>query len=142
MHPITKSIFSLYDQFIKQLYDSQKELSINLIGVNVVDEACLDTIYHASALTPSAIADKLGVTTSAVSQMLQKYEKLNLIQKKPSTKDKRSVVVSLKPHVAKRFEDTYREFDKQMSETLKNLTSHEQTELNRLLIKLMTEGKR
>jgi DNA-binding MarR family transcriptional regulator len=142
MHPITESIFALYDQFIKQLYDSQKELSINLVGVNVVDEACLDTIYHAGALTPSEIAHKLGVTTSAVTQMLKKYEKLHLIQKKPSPKDKRSIVVSLNPHVVKRFEDTYNEFDKQMSERLKNLTSHELAELNRVLIKLMNEGKR
>jgi DNA-binding MarR family transcriptional regulator len=113
-----------------------------LVGVNVVDEACLDTIYHAGSLTPSEIAHKLGVTTSAVTQMLQKYEKLDLIKKTTSKKDKRSIVVSLKPHVAKRFEDTYGEFDKQMSETLKKLTLQEQTELNRLLIKLMNEGKR
>ena len=141
MHPITKSIFSLYDQFIKQLYDSQKELSINLIGVNVVDEACLDTIYHAGALTPSAIAEKVGETPSAVTQMLQKYEKLDLIKKTTSKKDKRSIFVSLKPQVAKRFEDTYGEFDKQMSVTLKSLTLQEQSELNRLLIKLMDKGK-
>ena len=81
MHKITKSIFSLYDSLIKKLYDSQKDLSINLIGVNIIDESCLDFIYHHGALTPSEIAVKLNVTTSAVTQMLQKYDQLKLIKK-------------------------------------------------------------
>jgi DNA-binding MarR family transcriptional regulator len=140
MHKITKSIFSLYDSLIKKLYDSQKDLSINLIGVNIIDESCLDFIYHHGALTPSEIAAKLNVTTSAVTQMLQKYDQLKLIKKKPSLNDKRSFVVSLMPHVTKRFEDTYAELDRYMANTLGCLSKSEQTELNRLLIKLVKQG--
>ena len=140
MHKITKSIFSLYDSLIKKLYDSQKDLSINLIGVNIIDESCLDFIYHHGALTHSEIAAKLNVTTSAVTQMLQKYDQLKLIKKKPSLNDKRSFVVSLMPHVTKRFEDTYAELDRYMANTLGCLSKSEQTELNRLLIKLVKQG--
>ncbi len=140
MHKITKSIFSLYDSLIKKLYDSQKDLSINLIGINIIDESCLDFIYHHGALTPSEIAAKLNVTTSAVTQMLQKYDQLKLIKKKPSLNDKRSFVVSLMPHVTKRFEDTYAELDRYMANTLGCLSKSEQTELNRLLIKLVKQG--
>jgi|688.fasta_scaffold292876_2 DNA-binding MarR family transcriptional regulator len=140
MHKITKSIFSLYDSLIKKLYDSQKDLSINLIGVNIIDESCLDFIYHHGSLTPSEIAAKLNVTTSAVTQMLQKYEQLNLIEKKASLTDKRSIVVSLMPRVTKRFEDTYAELDRYMSNTLGCLSKSEQLELSRLLIKLVKQG--
>ena len=140
MHKITNSIFSLYDSLIKKLYDSQKDLSINLIGVNIIDESCLDFIYRHGALTPSEIAAKLNVTTSAVTQMLQKYEQLKLIEKKPSLNDKRSFIVSLMPHVTKRFEDTYAELDRYMANTLGCLSKSEQLELNRLLIKLVKQG--
>ena len=72
--------------------------------------------------------------------MLQKYEQLKLIEKKPSLNDKRSFVVSLMPHVTKRFEDTYAELDRYMANTLGCLSKSEQTELNRLLIKLVKQG--
>jgi DNA-binding MarR family transcriptional regulator len=63
-----------------------------------------------------------------------------LIEKKASLTDKRSIVVSLMPRVTKRFEDTYAELDRYMSNTLGCLSKSEQLELSRLLIKLVKQG--
>jgi DNA-binding MarR family transcriptional regulator len=69
--------------------------------------------------------------------MLHKYESLDLIEKHPSASDRRSFEVSLKPLVAKRFDETYSLFDQLISKKLGHLTTNEQDKLYLLLIKLI-----
>ncbi len=137
MNQITSAIFSLYDSFIKELYETQKLLSINIQGVNIIDESCLDAIYHYGSISPSDLAHHLQVTKPAITKMLHKYENLDLIEKHPSESDRRSFEVSLKPHVAKRFDETYSLFDQLISKKLSHLSTNEQDKLYLLLIKLI-----
>jgi len=137
MHPITSTVFELYDQMIRQLQASQKDLSINIEGINILDEACLDAIYHFGPIKPSKLAAELGVTKPAVTQILNKYETLGLVDKKAASDDKRSVLVSLKPHIAERFIATYFEFDQSMIQSINQLEPDDQVTLHRLLKKLI-----
>jgi DNA-binding MarR family transcriptional regulator len=137
MNQITSAIFSLYDTFIKELYETQKLLSINIQGVNIIDESCLDAIYHYRSISPSDLAHHLQVTKPAITKMLHKYESLDLIEKHPSASDRRSFEVSLKPLVAKRFDETYSLFDQLISKKLSHLSTNEQNKLYLLLIKLI-----
>jgi DNA-binding MarR family transcriptional regulator len=137
LNQITLAIFSLYDIFIKELYESQKELSVNINGVNIIDESCLDAIYHYESISPSDLSHHLQVTKPAITKMLHKYEGLDLIDKHPSDSDKRSFVVSLKPHVKKRFDETYYVFDQSITKKLHHLGNNEQDTLYLLLNKLI-----
>ena len=137
MNQITSAIFSLYDIFIKELYETQKELSVNIHGVNIMDESCLDAIYHYESISPTDLAHHLQVTKPAITKMLHKYESLDLIEKHPSASDRRSFEVSLKPLVAKRFDETYSLFDQLISKKLSHLSTNEQDKLYLLLIKLI-----
>ncbi len=138
MNQITSAIFSLYDIFIKELYETQKELSVNIHGVNIMDESCLDAIYHFESISPTDLAHHLQVTKPAITKMLHKYESLDLIEKHPSASDRRSFEVSLKPLVAKRFDETYSLFDQLISKKLSHLSTNEQDKLYLLLNKLIT----
>jgi DNA-binding MarR family transcriptional regulator len=138
MNQITSAIFSLYDIFIKELYETQKELSVNIHGVNIMDESCLDAIYHYESISPTDLAHHLQVTKPAITKMLHKYESLDLIEKHPSASDRRSFEVSLKPLVAKRFDETYSLFDQLISKKLSHLSTNEQDKLYLLLNKLIT----
>jgi DNA-binding MarR family transcriptional regulator len=137
VNQITSSIFNLYDILIKELYETQKLLSVNIHGVNIIDESCLDAIHHYGSISPSDLAHHLQVTKPAITKMLHKYENLDLIEKHPSESDRRSFEVSLKPHVAKRFDETYSLFDQLITKKINHLTTNEQNTLYLLLDKLV-----
>jgi DNA-binding MarR family transcriptional regulator len=55
----------------------------------------LDYIEEAGALRPSALAARLGLTTGAVTSVLDGLEKAGLVKRSPNPNDRRSVVVRL-----------------------------------------------
>ncbi len=55
----------------------------------------LDYIEEAGALQPTALAARLGLTTGAVTSVLDRLEKAGLVKRSPNPSDRRSVEVRL-----------------------------------------------
>ncbi|RBW70925.1 MarR family winged helix-turn-helix transcriptional regulator [Bacillus taeanensis] len=58
-------------------------------------QALLILLIHNPHITPTMLADKMGITKSAVSQLLKKLETEGFIKKKQHVKDKRTILVEL-----------------------------------------------
>ena len=75
-----------------------KELRKHISLVSIYSMTELETIAHLSrnpALLPSQLATLTRVKTQSMSQILHKLEKDQLIQRKPCSKDKRKIYISL-----------------------------------------------
>lgn len=65
------------------------------IRITPSEWALLNAVYQAEALSVKAISEKMGVTVSAVSQLLKSLEKENIVERKTDPADKRSALIEL-----------------------------------------------
>ncbi len=63
--------------------------------LRVFDFIVLRTIAHHSGITIRKLSERLGMAHSTVSSMLQRYERLGLVEKNPNDQDKRAVSLSV-----------------------------------------------
>lgn len=86
-------------------------------------------------LTPSALAEKAGVTPPTMTGLLDGLEKAGLVCRKPKPGDRRSLVVELTPKGRKKIDALLPERFRTASQLMGNLAEAEQDELCRLLEK-------
>ncbi|MCC3776550.1 MarR family transcriptional regulator [Streptomyces sp. UNOB3_S3] len=63
-------------------------------GLNFTDLKCLDLARHEKELTAGRIAAATGLSTSAVTAVLDRLERRGFIERRRSTTDRRKVVVA------------------------------------------------
>jgi DNA-binding MarR family transcriptional regulator len=63
------------------------------LGVPAVDLHCLDLVVSGTATTPKQIAERLGMTTGAVTKMLDRMQEQRLVRRVPNPDDRRGVLV-------------------------------------------------
>jgi DNA-binding MarR family transcriptional regulator len=63
------------------------------IGVPVNDLYCLQLIISGIADTPTGLARRMGITTGAVTKMLDRMERERLVRREPDPDDRRRLVV-------------------------------------------------
>lgn len=63
------------------------------LGVPVSDLHCLNLVQAGAATTPTQIAERMGMTTGAVTKMLDRMEQQRLVRREPDPVDRRRVVV-------------------------------------------------
>ena len=71
------------------------EKRLQAIGITRSAYAVLSAIYHDEKATPAELASFLGLNGAAVTRHLDRLEENGLIQRKPSTTDRRSIDVIL-----------------------------------------------
>lgn len=59
--------------------------------------ALLNVVHQTKGVSAKVIAEKMGVTISAVSQLLRRLEKDKVIERMPDPADKRSIRIQLTP---------------------------------------------
>lgn len=67
------------------------------LGVPVNDLHCLNLITARLAFTPTQLAERLGMTTGAVSKMLDRMEAQRLVRREHDPRDRRRITVHAKP---------------------------------------------
>ncbi|MGH3917025.1 MAG: MarR family winged helix-turn-helix transcriptional regulator [Pseudonocardiaceae bacterium] len=65
------------------------------LGVGIPEAVTLDHLYHAGQLTPTAIADRLGMTTASVTGLLDRLAASGYLTRNPNPRDRRSILVTL-----------------------------------------------
>lgn len=68
------------------------------IGVNATDTKCIDLILRSpdGALTPGQLAEMSGLTSGAITHILDRLEKRNFIERRRDTADRRKVFIRVR----------------------------------------------
>jgi len=67
------------------------------LGLNVTDLRCLELAIAEPGLTPGRLAELSGLTTGAVTGVLDRLEKAGFVERRPDPVDRRSVTVQPSP---------------------------------------------
>ena len=69
------------------------------IGLNATDTKCIDLILQSrdGALTAGQLSDMSGLTSGAITHILDRLEKRNIIERRRDTADRRKVFVRVRP---------------------------------------------
>jgi len=71
------------------------EAAAERLGLNATDLTCLELLRGESPITPTRLADLSGLTTGAVTGVIDRLEKAGLVRRAADPRDRRSVTVSL-----------------------------------------------
>jgi DNA-binding MarR family transcriptional regulator len=66
-------------------------------GVPVNDLHCLNLVSSGHAVTPTQIAERMGMTTGAVTKMLDRMEQQRLVQREHDPADRRRIIIRQLP---------------------------------------------
>ncbi len=78
------------------------------LGVNATDLKCLELASGEDSLTPTRLAELAGLTTGAVTGVLDRLERAGIARREPDAADRRSVVVRIDPTRAAELAALYR----------------------------------
>lgn len=78
--------------------DQYRQALAGALSVGVPEAATMGHLYHAGQLTPTAIAERLGVTTASVTGLLDRLAASGYVVRSPNPRDRRSILVGLTEH--------------------------------------------
>lgn len=64
-----------------------------ILGLSATDMKCLDVIYRSGPASPTQLSELTGLTTGAVTILIDRLETAKLIERKPDPKDRRRTVL-------------------------------------------------
>ena len=82
--------------------DALDEVAYQKLGINRTDGRCLDIVQNEGPMTAGRLAKLSGLTTAAVTAVLDRMEKAGYARRVRDENDRRQVIVELTPLVAER----------------------------------------
>jgi DNA-binding MarR family transcriptional regulator len=82
------------------------------LGVNSTDLECLDFIALRGPLTAGEIAEAAGLTTGAITGVIDRLEQAGFARRQRDEQDRRKVLVALTPAVERRIAPLYRPMER------------------------------
>lgn len=102
---------------VRQLVDSMRasqtasdmmdEAFCDFLGINRSDGRCLDVVDRLGQVTAGELAREVGLTTGAVTAMVDRLEKGGLLERKADPGDRRKVLIELTPEAKRLTADIY-----------------------------------
>ena len=87
--------------------DRFDEVVVGLLGINRTDGRCLDILDQRGPLTAGDLARECGLTTGAMTTLLDRLERLGYLRRVPHPTDRRRVVVEMTEKSRRRIEQIY-----------------------------------
>lgn len=87
--------------------DMMDEAFCDFLGINRTDGRCIDVIDRRGRLTAGELAREVGLTTGAVTALIDRLEAAQLVQRKSDPRDRRKVLIELTPDAKKLAADIY-----------------------------------
>ena len=78
------------------------EAAFDALGINRTDGRCLDFVSNEGSITAGRLAQKMGLTTAAVTSVLDRLEKKGYARRVRDADDRRRVIVEVTPEFMKR----------------------------------------
>jgi DNA-binding MarR family transcriptional regulator len=117
--------------------DRFDEVVTNLLGINRTDGRCLDILEQRGPLTAGELARACGLTTGAMTTLLDRLERLGYLRRVPHPTDRRRVMVELTARSRRFIDQIYMPVGREGRELL-NCLSDSQLEL---IAKVMRTGR-
>jgi DNA-binding MarR family transcriptional regulator len=109
--------------------DAFDEVAYEKLGINRTDGRCLDIIENQGPLTAGRLAELSGLTTAAVTAVLDRLERAGYASRVRSETDRRQVMVELTPLMAERGGKVWGPLGKEAEEEFSDLTVEELKQL-------------
>jgi DNA-binding MarR family transcriptional regulator len=105
--------------------DAFDELAYEKLGINRTDGRCLDIIENKGPLTAGRLAERSGLTTAAVTAVLDRLERAGYARRVRGETDRRQVMVELTPLMAERGTQIWGPLGKEAVEELSRMSAEE-----------------
>jgi DNA-binding MarR family transcriptional regulator len=135
------------EKLIESLKDAERESSTwtilfhqalaDQVKLNITDHKCLDILGREGPLTAGQVADITGLTTGAVTGVIDRLEQGGYVWRDRDPNDRRRVIVKqINAKVEEKLGPLFGHFNEQLNLVLKNYTSDELA----LLLRFNREG--
>jgi len=126
---------------IARYLDRTTERTVKAFGLNTGEFKLLLKLHQAAGqtMTAGALADRLDLSSSAITNRLDRLEEDGLVTRERGTEDRRSVHVTMTPRGALVLSEAVEREAKEEKDFLGALTHEEQDRLNALLRTLILE---
>lgn len=108
----------------------------NVAGIANSDLECMDILYLEGRVTAGRLAEVTGLTTGAITGVVDRLEKAGLVRRERDEKDRRKVFISVVPEAIDRLSKFY----VPMQQAMEKICSGYSDEELRLLLRFATEG--
>ncbi len=108
----------------------------NAVGVSSSDLECLDFLNIEGRVTAGRLAELTGLTTGAITGLVDRMEKAGLVRRERDEADRRKVYIAIVPEALGRVGRFYQPLQKAVT---KNWEGYTDAEL-KLLVRFMTQG--
>ena len=108
----------------------------SVAGISNSDLECMDILYLAGRVTAGRLAEVTGLTTGAITGVVDRLEKAGFVRRKRDETDRRKVFITNVPEAAARIARFY---DPMHDAMMKVLSSYSEDEL-RLLLRFANDG--
>ncbi len=112
------------------------ERSIANTGLCLTDFAALEALLHKGPLTISEIQDKVMLASGSMTAAIDRLEKMRLVVRKSTAKDRRARVVQLTPEGKRVATASFEKHGEDLEQVVSILTEKDKTQLYESLKKL------
>jgi DNA-binding MarR family transcriptional regulator len=102
-------------------------------GVTVAEWSCMRAMYDEKAVSPSVLAEKMGLTKGAISKLADRLVEKRLVERSSNPEDKRGHSLSLTEEGRRKIPRLAKLADQNDAENFAILTSDERESLDRIL---------
>jgi DNA-binding MarR family transcriptional regulator len=95
------------------------------LGISATDIKCMDVISLSGPSTPSQLAELTGLTTGAVTGLIDRLEKAGLLARKPDSNDRRKTVLVPTRQAMKKIPPLYASMTRAMGELTSQYSEQE-----------------
>jgi DNA-binding MarR family transcriptional regulator len=118
---------------IKSLIDKCLKNKLNLGDYTVPQTMIIYNLAHHGIMKISELSEKMGLTNSTVSGIVDRLEDQGVVIRQRSTKDRRVVYVELTPEHRKKHQDMYNNLDKYFADILSDIPPSEMQSITKSL---------
>jgi DNA-binding MarR family transcriptional regulator len=108
----------------------------NVAGIANSDLECIDILYLAGRVTAGRLAEVTGLTTGAITGVVDRLEKAGLVRRERDENDRRKVFIAVVPEAAMKIGQFYVPMQRAMEKVFNTYSDEEL----RLLLRFATEG--
>ena len=108
----------------------------NAVGISGSDLECLDFLNIEGRVTAGRLAELTGLTTGAITGLVDRMEKAGLVRRERDEEDRRKVYIAIVPEALGKIASYYAPLQKAVT---KNWEGYSDAEL-KLLLRFMTQG--
>jgi DNA-binding MarR family transcriptional regulator len=106
--------------------DAVEKATAALLGLSAPDARCWHLLQQHGPMTAGAIANALGLTSGAVTAMIDRLERGGHVQRVRDTVDRRRVIVDVTPDARRRSAELYKPLASGLRERLARYSQEEQ----------------